>query len=302
MTQEPTKSSASPESASRSQNRRRGAAVRMLFLGIAVVLFIAFCVKSFIDTDFSLDFLKHKVAVVNPETGNSEWVKKWGAGESTVNALRAIAKPDLSWKVVDKLLLDMWLTIEIALAGTIIALVFAFPMAFFGATNLTKGSGWLRIAYSLTRLIYLFTYTFPPILFALLFVLLVGVGPFAGVLALAIHSIGGLGKLYSEVIEGIDRKQVEALEAVGAHPLLVVWFGVIPQVLPQMISLTIFRLDMNIRMSIMIGIVGAGGIGFILDQYIKNMAYGKASTAFLIILAAVVILDSASTWLRTRFE
>src|SRR3972149_584253 len=95
--------------------------------------FIAFCAKSFIDTDFSLDFRMHKVAVVNPETGNSEWVKKWGAGESTVNALRAIAKPDLSWKVVKKLLSDMWLTIEIALAGTIIALIFAFPMAFFGA-------------------------------------------------------------------------------------------------------------------------------------------------------------------------
>jgi phosphonate transport system permease protein len=279
----------------------RIAAKSFVFL-IFAILFVSFCVKSFIDTDFSFDFLKHKVAVVNPDTGKSEWIKVWGASDSTKNALRAISKPDFSWKVVKKLLLDMWLTIEIALAGTLIALVFAFPMSFFGSVNLTKGRPLLRFVYAITRIVYLFTYTFPPILFALLFVLLVGVGPFAGVLALAIHSIGGLGKLYSEVIEDIDRKQVEALEAVGAHPLQIVWFGVIPQVLPQMISLSIFRLDMNIRMSIMIGIVGAGGIGFILDQYIKNMAYGKASTAFLIILVAVIILDQASTWFRTRFD
>ncbi len=284
-----------------SLNQARFSVKSFIYFMIAL-LFVSFCIKSFIDTDFSLDFLKHRVAVVNHETGKSEWVKVWGASDSTKNALREISKPDFSPKVVKKLLLDMWLTIEIALAGTIIAVVFAFPMSFFGSVNLTKGSPYLRVVYASTRGIYLFTYTFPPILFALLFVLLVGVGPFAGVLALAIHSIGGLGKLYSEVIEDIDRKQVEALEAVGAHPMQVVWFGVIPQVLPQMISLSIFRLDMNIRMSIMIGIVGAGGIGFILDQYIKNMAYGKASTAFLIILVAVIILDQVSTWIRTRFD
>ncbi|MCD6119211.1 phosphonate ABC transporter, permease protein PhnE [bacterium] len=270
--------------------------------GFLVLIFVAFCVKSFIDTEFSFDFLKHKVVIMNEQTGESEWAMRWGASESTLNALSQIAHPDLSWKVVKKLLLDMWLTVEIALVGTLLSIIFSFPLSFLGAHNLTKGNFAGRTVFFITRLIFNLARAFPPILLALLFVLVVGVGPFAGVLALALHSVGMLGKLFSESIENIDQGQVEAVEAVGAHPVQVVWFGILPQVLPQFVAFSLYRWDINIRMSIIIGIVGAGGIGFILDQYIKNMAYDKASTAFLIILVAVTLLDWASTWFRTRFD
>lgn len=269
--------------------------------GFLTLLFVAFCVKSFVDTDFSLDFLKHTAFVVNEQTGETERVKVWGASDNTKRIMGQILKPDFSWPIVKRLLLDMWLTVEISLAGTLISVILSLPLSFAGAHNLTKSSIFGRVLFAVTRFVFTVLRAFPPILLALLFVIIVGIGPFAGVLALALHSVGVLGRLYSDSIESIDAGQVEAVQAVGAHPLQVIWFGVMPQVIPRFIADSLFRLDMNIRMSIVIGIVGAGGIGFILDQYIKNMKYSQASTAFLIILVVVAALDWASTWFKSRF-
>ena len=280
---------------------RRAFTGKSAFYGFLTLLFVAFCVKSFIDTELSLDFLKHTAFVENEQTGLIERVKVWGPSENTQKIFGQIMRPDFSWPVVRRLLLDMWLTIEISLAGTILAVVLSLPLSFIGAHNLTKGTLPGRLLFTVTRFVMTVLRAFPPILLALLFVIIVGIGPFAGVLALALHSVGVRGRLFADSIESIDAGQVEAVQAVGAHPLQVIWFGVMPQVIPRFIADSLFRLDMNIRMSIVIGIVGAGGIGFILDQYIKNLKLSQASTAFIIILVVVAVLDWASTWFKTRF-
>ncbi|MEP0814230.1 MAG: phosphonate ABC transporter, permease protein PhnE [bacterium] len=298
---QPPSDNPKPESASRTP-RSPHAAARASLAAFLVLIGLAICVKSFIDTDFSLDLFKHTETRVDPATGKSEFVKVWGMSEMTRNALAKIARPSFEPELLRKLAADMWLTVEISLAGTILALFLCFPMAFLGANNLMRGSPAARTVYIAVRFLFSVSRAFPPILLALLFVLVVGVGPFAGVLALALHSVGALGQLFSEAIENIDKGQVEAVEAVGAHPVQVVWYGVLPQVLPRLVTLSIYRWDMNIRMSMIIGIVGAGGIGFMLDQYIKQFRFSEASTAFLIILAASFILDQVSAWLRTRFD
>lgn len=191
-------------------------------------------------------------------------------------------------------------TVEISLVGTFLSVLLSFPLAFLAARNLTRGSALGRIAFTATRAVFNVSRAFPPYILAIIFVIIVGPGPFAGVLALALHSIGMLGKLFAEAIEDVDIAPVEAVKATGASNFLVVWFGILPQVLPQFLAFSLYRWDMNIRMTIILGIVGAGGIGFLLDQYIKLFQYGKASTAFLIILAAVTVLDWASSYLREK--
>ena len=120
------------------------------------------------------------------------------------------------------------------------------------------------------------------------------------VLALAVHSIGMMGKLFAETIESIDAAPVEAVRATGASNTLIVWFGILPPVLPQFLAFSLYRWDMNIRMAFILGIVGAGGIGFQLDQYIRLFKFHQASTAFIIILVAVTLLDWASAALREK--
>jgi phosphonate transport system permease protein len=193
-------------------------------------------------------------------------------------------------------------TVEISLAGTLLSVLLSFPLSFFAAGNLMRGSPAGRAAFYSTRALFNVTRAFPPYILAIIFVIIVGTGPFPGVLALAVHSVGMLGKLFSEALEGVDPQPVEAVRATGASNFLTMWFGVLPQVTGQFIAYSLYRMDMNIRMSIILGIVGAGGIGFLLEQYIAQFQYNRASTAFLIILVAVTLLDWASSWLREKLE
>jgi phosphonate transport system permease protein len=135
---------------------------------------------------------------------------------------------------------------------------------------------------------------------AILFAVWVGIGPFAGVMALAIHSIAALGKLFSEQVESIDPGPVEAITATGATPVQVVLFAVIPQVFPQFLALTFYRWDINVRMSTIIGFVGGGGIGFLLQQWINLLQYNQAGTALLAIACVVIILDMISARVREK--
>lgn len=191
-------------------------------------------------------------------------------------------------------------TVQISLIGTLIAVIFSFPLAFFASRNLTKGSAAGLVLYGATRFVFNVLRAFPPFILAIIFVFMVGPGPFPGVLALGLHSIGMLGKLFSEAIESVDPAPIEAVKATGASNFLVVWYGILPQVVPQFLAFSLYRWDINIRMSIILGIVGAGGIGFLLDQYIRMFKYSQASTCFLIILVAVTVLDYASAWFRER--
>jgi len=218
--------------------------------------------------------------------------------KKTSGVLSQIFSPD--FRIFGALLVDMNETVQIALVGTLIAVIISFFLCFFGAKNLMLGTTSGRIAYFLTRLLFNILRAFEPILLALLFVIMVGLGPFAGVMALGIHSVGMLGKLFSEAIEGIDKGQVEAVIATGANPFQVIWYGILPQVLPAFLAFSLYRWDVNIRMSIVLGIVGAGGIGFKLIQYMNLLQFDKMATAFIIILAVVTMLDYASAYLRTH--
>jgi len=224
--------------------------------------------------------------------------KRDSAGNLIIKRDRNTGRPKPG--TLPTLLVSMNETVQISLIGTLIAVFFSFPLAFMASRNLTRGSPLGTMVYGTTRFVFNILRAFPPFILAIIFVFMVGPGPFPGVLALGLHSIGMLGKLFSEAIEGIDPAPVEAVKATGASPVLVVWYGILPQIVPQFLAFSLYRWDINIRMSIILGIVGAGGIGFLLDQYIRMFKYQQASTCFLIILLAVTLLDYASAYFRER--
>ncbi|MGI6296181.1 MAG: phosphonate ABC transporter, permease protein PhnE [Armatimonadota bacterium] len=191
-------------------------------------------------------------------------------------------------------------TIYLALLGTAISVLFAIPLSFFGAKNLMSGSVLLRILYGITRAVFTILRSVEVLIFAVIAVAAVGIGPFAGVLALAIHGIGAVGKLYSEAIESIEHGPIEAVRATGANEFQVVIFGVIPQVVPQFIAFTLYRWDINVRMATVIGLVGGGGIGYQLIQYMNLLQWRQAATAIWMIAGVVMIMDYASAVIREK--
>ena len=158
---------------------------------------------------------------------------------------------------------QMLITIEIALVGTFLAAIFAVSLSFFASRNLTQRNPYMRTVFTLTRTFFNIDRGVDTLILALVFVAAVGLGPFAGVLAMAIHSIAGLGKVYSESIENVDNGPIEALEAVGASGSNVVRWAILPQIAPLLIGWTPYRFEINFRASIVLGLVGAGGIGFL---------------------------------------
>jgi phosphonate ABC transporter permease subunit PhnE len=156
------------------------------------------------------------------------------------------------------------------------------------------------LLYNITRNVLNALRSIEPLIMALVFVVWVGIGPFAGVLALTLHSIASLGKLYSEQIETIDNGPIEALQSTGANRLQTIIYAVVPQIVPPYIAFTMYRWDINVRMSTIIGFVGGGGIGLLLNQYINLLRYSDAGVAVLAIAIVVAILDFASASIRER--
>jgi phosphonate transport system permease protein len=138
------------------------------------------------------------------------------------------------------------------------------------------------------------------LIFALLFIVAVGLGPFAGVLALFVHTTGTLAKLFSEAVEAIDPQPVEGIRATGAHPLAEIVFGVIPQVLPLWISYALYRFEANVRSASVVGMVGAGGIGMVLWDVIRGFQYAQTAAVLLMLVVTVSAIDLASSALRRR--
>ncbi len=157
------------------------------------------------------------------------------------------------------------------------------------------------LLYSSTRTVLNALRSIEPLIMGLVFVIWVGIGPFAGVLALTLHSIASLGKLYSEQVESIDQGPTEALESTGANRLQTIMYGVVPQIVPPYIAFTMYRWDINVRMSTIIGFVGGGGIGFLLQQQLNLLRYRDAGVAVLAIAIIVSILDYASASIRERY-
>lgn len=192
-------------------------------------------------------------------------------------------------------------TIFLGLIATLFGIVLAVPVSFLAARNLMSASKITMVIYYLVRTLLNIVRSIEPLIWAIIAVLWVGLGPFAGVIALLVHSIAALGKLYSESIESIDPGPIEAVTATGANRLQTIMYAVVPQVLPPFISFTIYRWDINVRMSTIIGAVGGGGIGFLLIQWIRLLDYRSAGIAVWFIAITVAILDYVSAEVRERF-
>ena len=218
--------------------------------------------------------------------------------------LRAdVVRPTGQWRWSEtlELCLDKIVeTIFLALMGTAFGVLLSVPLSFLAASNVMKGSAVGNAVYVLTRTFFNLTRSIEVMIVAVIMAVVVGIGPFAGVMALVIHSIGALGKLYSEAIESIDPGPLEAITATGATRLQVVLYGVLPQVVPQFISFTLYRWDINVRMSTIIGFVGGGGIGYLLIQYINLLQWNQAGTAIWLIAIVVAAMDYASAVIRER--
>jgi phosphonate transport system permease protein len=202
--------------------------------------------------------------------------------------------PDLSY--LPRALEAMVESLQIAWVGTIIGAVLSIPLGFFGARNVSSSlvSNVIRQVLNAIR-------AFPEIILAVaIFIPIAGLGPVAGALAIGIHSAGTLGKLTAEAIEGIDPGPVEGARSTGAGTVQVLRWGVLPQVLPEMVAFWLYRFEINIRAAAVLGVVGAGGIGFVLQQTISFGRFPQAGTAILVIVVATILVDSISDRVRRR--
>lgn len=204
--------------------------------------------------------------------------------------------PDFSrWSLY---LEQMLLTVKMAVLGTVGAVILALPLGFLAARNTTPHP----VIYQLTRRVLDFLRGLNEFVLALIFVAAVGLGPFPGVLALVFHTAGILGKLFAEGIEDIDEGQVEAVKATGAKPLQVLGRGVWPQIVPHVLSMSMYRFESNVRAATVLGLVGAGGIGFYITESIRGFDTRAASAILIIILVTVFLIDFLSAKLRERLQ
>ena len=201
--------------------------------------------------------------------------------------------PDL--RVLPAALLGALKTVEIALLGTAVAAVLALPLGVISARNVASPP-----LFYPARVVLNFFRSVDTLVYALIFVAAVGLGPFPGILAVVAYTTTSLAKLYSETIEGIDRGPVDAIRATGASRLQVLRFGILPQVVPLFLSFILYRLESNIRAATVLGFVGAGGIGFYLWTYLRMIDYPAASTVLLVTIVMVMVVDFASSRLRAR--
>lgn len=188
---------------------------------------------------------------------------------------------------------EMVITVHIALWGTLLAVIAAIPLGLLSSANIAPW--WI---HQPVRRLMDAARAINELIFALLFIVAVGLGPFAGVLALFVHTTGILAKLFSEVVEAIDPRPVEGVRATGGSHLAEICYGVIPQVLPLWVSYSLYRFESNVRSATVIGIVGAGGIGMVLHDLMASFLYGPACAVLAIIIVTVVIIDLISAQVR----
>ncbi len=191
---------------------------------------------------------------------------------------------------------EMLITLQIALWGTALAVVTAIPMGLLASSNIVPW--WV---YQPVRRVMDACRAINEMVFAMLFVVAVGLGPFAGVLALWVHTTGILAKLFSEAVEAIDPQPVEGIRSTGASALHEIVYGVIPQVTPLWISFALYRFESNVRSATVVGMVGAGGIGVVLWEIIRGFQYGETCAVMLIIVATVSLIDLISARIRKLF-
>ena len=227
--------------------------------------------------------------------------------------LNRLFPPDLSRSVLSDAVLGALETFAISFVSILLSVAIALSLVFFASRNLVYSGllfemeareGWWgafrRIPYLLAKGILNFLRTVPEMVWALIFVFLVGLGPFPGVLALGVHTGGVLGKLYGEVLEDVDPQPIESLQSTGANKLQIFFYGIFPQVLPQFISYTLYRWEVNIRVAAVLGFVGAGGLGQRIYISISLFLENQLLTLMIVLYVLVTLVDYLSAYLRRK--
>ena len=210
--------------------------------------------------------------------------------------LSRMLPPDFS--NFQELIYAMFETIEIAFLGTFIAIVLSIPLGLFSARNLAPN----YFVYILSKTIIIFFRAIPEFIMAMILVIAIGFGAMPGVLALGLHTMGFLAKFYAEDIEHINEGPLDALKSSGATKSQIISFGVIPQILPSFVANNLYILDRNVRMATMLGIVGAGGIGYELQSSFRMFEYERVSAIIILIFVTIFIIDHLSAFIRSKIK
>ncbi|TVQ71469.1 MAG: phosphonate ABC transporter, permease protein PhnE [Oceanospirillales bacterium] len=226
---------------------------------------------------------------------NTMWVFVQDAPKQGADLISRMLPPD--WAYSNRLWKALWDTINIATLGTILGIIMAFPCAFLAARNTTPHP----IIRSFALMIIVSSRSINSLIWAMLLVTILGPGILAGILAIALRSIGFVGKLLYEAIEEIHPTPVEAITATGASRMQVMSYAVLPQVMPAFAGISIYRWDINIRESTVLGLVGAGGIGLQLNAAINSLAWDRVSIIFILIFATVLVSEYISAKVRKAF-
>jgi phosphonate transport system permease protein len=216
-----------------------------------------------------------------------------------IRLFRGLTHPNL--RVLPQAIVNIFETFFIAFLATAIALPIAFVLSFIAARNIMRG----RVAFGVyvcLRTLLNITRSIEPLIWAIIFSVWVGIGPFAGMLALLIHSIASLAKQCSEIVESVSSEPIEGITSTGASPIQVVWYAVVPQVILPYVSFAIYRWDVNVRMATIIGLVGGGGIGTLLIKYQGQAMWPEVGCIIMVIAVVVWMMDSASSYIREAIK
>ena len=211
-----------------------------------------------------------------------------------------VADPD--WSILPKAIMKIIESIFIAFMATAFAVPIAFVLSFISARNIMGKSPIGMVIYTLLRVSFNLSRSIEPILWAIIFTIWVSFGPFAGMLALMVHSIASLAKQYSEIVEGVSDGPIEGIEATGAGRLQTVWFAIVPQIVLPYISYTIYRWDTNLRMATILGFVGGGGIGTMLMEYQGQSRWPQVGTIIVVMAFVVWVMDAFSSHVRAAIK
>lgn len=236
----------------------------------------------------------HVVAIRETQVSIGALIDGWSG---ITRFLGEAIPPDLTWETVVKPGLGAAVTtFWIGLLGTTLSIPFTLLLTVLGARTTAPNA----VVYQAARSLMSFLRAVPDIVFALIFVTAVGLGPFPGVLAILLHNTGVMGKLWSEAVEEMDQGPVTALRTTGASRSQILAHAVLPTVVPQLVGLLLYRLDVNVRSSLVLGLVGAGGIGFLINKSIKLFQFDEMLTYILIVLVLIVAVDQISGAVRRR--
>lgn len=217
----------------------------------------------------------------------------------TMKLFNALVHPN--WGVLPRAVLMMIETMFLAFIATGLAIPIAFVACFFAAKNIMKHPV-AFVIYLVIRTILNVTRSIEAFVWAIIFTVWVGIGPFAGMLALMIHSIASLTKQYSELVETVNDGPIEGIQSTGANLVQTIWFAIVPQVILPFISFTVYRWDINIRMATIVGFVGGGGIGYLLQTYSSQAMWAEVGTIIVVIAFVVWFMDTASAYIREALK